>query len=587
MKPIKRAAVAAAVLLAVSGAAVAADVSQKPAKTPAKSGSKAPARPAPPPLPLGDEAMRNHSGQIVYQVLLGEIALQRGNIGLAVDAYADLAYRTRDPKVLERATELASYARRLDVAYETSRLWLEVEPESMNARQTAAAILILQGRAEELGPQIAYLLERDKENLGDNLLRLNRMLARFPDKPAAYQMLRKVLVPYDGFAEAHYALATAALHAGERPAALDEVRKALALRPDWEQAALFEAQVLARDSSSEALASLERFVRANPAARDVRLQLARALVAEKRYDDARRHFSRLLAENPDSTELIYPVAVLALQQNDVATAEPLLQKVLARGEATERSIAAFYLGQIAEDRGALGDALGFYRQVATGEQYAPAQVRVANLMLRQGGGLSAARAHLQESAGRYPPAQSQFLLAEAQLLREAGNDAEAFALLDRALEQQPNQPEVLYDAALLAEKLGRMDVVETNLRRVITLRPDNAHAYNALGYSFADRGIRLDEARALIAKAHELAPEDPFIMDSLGWVLFKQGDLNGALDYLRRAYALRADAEIAAHLGEVLWLLERRDEARRTWADAAKRHPDNEVLNAVRRKYLP
>jgi tetratricopeptide (TPR) repeat protein len=587
MKPIKHAAIAAAVLLAVSGVAVAADVPQKPVKAPAKTGSKAPVRPAPPPLPLGDDAGRNHPGQIVYQVLLGEVALQRGNIGLAVDAYADLAYRTRDPKVLERATELASYARRLDVAYETSRLWLEVEPASMNARQTLAAILILQGKADELGPQIAYLLERDKENLGDNLMRLNRMLARFPDKAAAYQMLRKVLVPYDGIAEAHYALATAALHAGERQAALDQVRKALALRPDWDQAALFEAQVLARDSSAAALESLERFVRANPGARDVRLQLARALVAEKRYDDARRHFSRLLADNPDSPELIYPVAVLALQQNDVATAQPLLEKVLAGGDASERSVAAFYLGQIAEDRGAAGDAISLYRQVATGDQYAPAQIRVANLLLRQGGGMSMARAHLQESAKRYPPAQTQFSLAEAQLLREAGNEAEAFLLLEQALAQQPNQPDVLYDAALLAEKLGRMDVVEANLRRVITLRPDSAHAYNALGYSFADRGIRLDEARTLIAKAHELAPEDPFIMDSMGWVLFKQGDLQGALDYLRRAYALRADAEIAAHLGEVLWLLDRRDEARSAWADAAKRHPDNEVLNAVRRKYQP
>ncbi|MDQ5918767.1 MAG: hypothetical protein QG660_1881, partial [Pseudomonadota bacterium] len=149
-----------------------------------------------------------------------------------------------------------------------------------------------------------------------------------------------------------------------------------------------------------------------------------------------------------------------------------------------------------------------------------------------------------------------------------------------------NQAEILYDAALLAERLGRMDVVESNLRRVIELRPDNAHAYNALGYSFADRGVRLDEARQLIAKANELQPEDPFIMDSLGWVLFKQGDLSGALNYLQQAYTKKADAEIAAHLGEVLWMLDRRDEAQRTWAAALKRYPGNEVLQAVQKKFL-
>lgn len=586
MKSIKRAAIAAAVLAAFSMPALAAGETAKPAKAGAKPPARAAkAAPAPALAASGTETVSGNLGQVVYQVLLGEMALQRGNTDLAVSAYADLAFRTRDPKVLERATELATFGRRFDVAYDTSRLWLDVEPDSMTARQTLVAVLILQGRAEELGPQLGYLLERDKAHLADNLMRMNRMLARYPDKIAAYQMLQKVLAPYDGIAESHYALATAAYHAGDPQAALLEARKALQLRPDWEQAALLEAQLLARESPAAAAAALERFVAANPDSRDVRLQLARALVAEKRYDDARKHFSRLLAEHPDSPELVYPVAVLALQQNDIATAEPLLHKVLANGEPTEKSVAAFYLGQLNEDRGAYADAIGFYRQVAGGEQYAPAQIRVAQLLVKQGGGLSMGVAHLEESARRYPPGEVQFSLAEAQLLRDAGRESDALALLEKSLEQQPNQPEVLYDAAMLAERLGRMDLVESNLRRVILLRPDNAHAYNALGYSFADRGIRLDEARELIAKALALAPEDPFILDSMGWVMFKLGDQPAALDYLQRAYRIKPDAEIAAHLGEVLWLLERRDEAQRTWAEAAGRHPGNEVLNAVRKKY--
>ncbi len=574
MKPIKRAALAAALALAFSTPGLAAGGKAKPQREA-------------PPQPVGEAYSRNHSGQVVYQVLLGEIALQRGNVDLAVSAYADLAYRTRDPKVLERAVEVASIARRFDVAYEASRLWIEVEPDSSAARQTLAAVLIMQNRTDELAPHISVLLEQDKENLADNLMRLNRMLARVQDKTAVYRMLERVLAPYAGVAEAHYALATAAFHAGDRMSALMEIRKAGTLRPDWEAAALFESQLSARDSTEAAIGVLERFVAAHPKAREVRLHLARGLISEKRYAEAKQHFDRLLADEPENAELIYPAAVLALQQNDPATAEPLLRRLLERGAASERSVAAYYLGQLAEERSDPAEAIAFYKQVATGEQFVPAQVRVANLLLKAGGGLSMARTHLQEASRRYPPGQIQFLVAEAHLLRDAGRDSEALALFDQVIAQQPEQADVLYDAALLAEKLGRMDVVEANLRRVIALRPDNAHAYNALGYSFADRGIRLDEARQLIARAVELAPEDPFIMDSMGWVLYRQGDLPGALAQLQKAYAIRADAEIAAHLGEVLWASGRQDEARTLWRDAGQRFPDSDVLKAVRQKFAP
>ena len=271
MKSIKRAAAAAAVLVAFNAPAYAA-VEAAPTAKPAKPVAKPPARQAKPtaaPAPAVSltEAVSGNLGQVVFQVLLGELALQRGNTDLAISAYADLAARTRDPKVLERATELASFGRRFDVAYETSRLWLDVEPDSMTARQTMVAVLILQGRAEELGPQLGYLLEKDKAHLADNLMRMNRMLARYPDKVAAYQMLQKVLAPYAGVAEAHYALATAAYHAGDQKGAQAEIRQALQLRPDWEQAALLEAQLLARESPAAAVAALDRFVAANPDSR--------------------------------------------------------------------------------------------------------------------------------------------------------------------------------------------------------------------------------------------------------------------------------------------------------------------------------
>ncbi|HEX5803376.1 MAG TPA: tetratricopeptide repeat protein [Azospira sp.] len=577
MKPIKRAALAAALAIAFSAPGLAADSKAKPPSP----------RSAAKPKPPAEEHYRNPGGQGVYQVLLGEIALQRGNNELAVSAYGDLAYRTRDPKVLERAIEVASISRRFDIAYEAAKIWVEVEPASVIAQQTLAAIMIMQGRTDELVPQIKLLLEQDRNNLTDNLMRLNRMLSRIPDRAAVYRMLEEVLVPYAGIAEAHYALATAAFHAGDAVSSLMEIRKAAALRPDWEAAALFESQLKARESAAAAIEVLERFLETNPQAREVRLQLARGLIGEKRYNDARKHFDRLLADNPDTPELIYPVAVLALQQDDTATAEPLLRKLIDRAEPAERSVAAYYLGKIVDERKETAEAIALYRRVATGEHYVPAQVRIANLLLAGGAGLDEARAHLQQAALRYPPGEGQFLIAEAHLLRDAGRADEALAVFEKVVAMQPEQADVLYDAALLAERLGRMEIAETNLRRVIALRPDSAHAYNALGYSFADRGIHLDEAKTLILKAAELAPDDPFIMDSLGWVLYRLGDLPGALAQLQKAYTTRADAEIAAHLGEVLWMLDRRDEARTLWRDAGKRFPENDVLKAVRQKYAP
>lgn len=571
MKPIKRAVLAAALSAALSASGAAAG-----------------------PEPVGAAASRPRTdgqpvrmAQVVYQVLLGEIALQRGRHELSVGAYGDLAVRTRDPAVLARTVEVASIARYFDVAHDAARIWVEVEPASDQARQTLAAVLILQGKLDELGPQLSRLLEQDRENLAGNLMRLNRMLARIQDRVAVRRMLERVLAPYADVPEAHYALATAAFHAGDQAGALAEIRRAAALRSDWAEAVLFEAQLLARDALPEALALLERFVEAHPDAANVRLQLARALLGERRHVEARRHFDRLLADSPDDPELLHPAAVLALQQDDVAVAEPLLKRLLERGRTAERNLAAYYLARIADDRGDNAGALSLYLRVEPGEHYPAAQIRAAALRFADSGDPAEAIARLKQAALDHPAGADQFLVAEARLLRDAGKSGEAMALFERIVASQPEQADVLYDMALLAEKLGRMEVVESNLRRVIALRPDNAHAYNALGYSFADRGIRLDEARALIEQALALAPGDPFIIDSLGWALYRQGDLKGAEAQLRKALSLRADAEIAAHLGEVLWKLDRREEARKIWDEAGRRFPDNEVLRAVRQRFAP
>jgi tetratricopeptide (TPR) repeat protein len=414
---------------------------------------------------------------------------------------------------------------------------------------------------------------------------LNRTLHRYADKKAVQRIIEQVTSPYVGVAEAHFARAQAAQAANEAGTAIEEIDRALALRPDWEQAALMRAQLLFPRGAGEVTAYLSQFVAANPKALEARLIYARALVSERRYTDARREFAELLAAHPDNGDVIYAMAVLSIQLNELAEAETHLKR-LVEIDYPEINAARLYLGQIAEDTQRWGEALKWFGQVAPGDQYLAARLRMAHVLAKQGM-LDDARRHLQETAAGSPKERIQLLVGEAQLLREAGRPADAFAVLDAGLATQPDQVDLLYETALAAERAGQPEVMERHLRRLIELRPDHAHAYNALGYSLADRNLRLDEAAQLVDKALELAPEDPYILDSRGWVLFRQGDSAGAAEVLKKAFGLRADPEIAAHLGEVLWALGRRDEAIDIWDKAAKASPGNETLTATIKRFKP
>ncbi|HEX6320111.1 MAG TPA: tetratricopeptide repeat protein, partial [Burkholderiales bacterium] len=274
---------------------------------------------------------------------------------------------------------------------------------------------------------------------------------------------------------------------------------------------------------------------------------------------------------------IYTVGLLAFQLKDYAVAEENMKRLLGMKYRDSNAV-RYLLGQIAEDQKRWPQAIDWYEDIDEGEHALPARMRTANAIAKQGK-LDEARAFLRKVADDHPGEQAQLTVAEAQLLREAQRHQDAFQLLSEALQKDPEQPELLYDVALTAEKLERFDVLEANLRKLMQVRPDHAHAYNALGYSFAERNMRLPEARKLIERALEISPDDSFIIDSLGWVLYRQGDLKGAAEQLRRAYGGRPDAEIGAHLGEVLWMMGERAEAERVWQESLKASPENETLH--------
>ncbi|MBK9594796.1 MAG: tetratricopeptide repeat protein [Rhodocyclales bacterium] len=525
------------------------------------------------------------TGQILYQTLLAEIAGQRGNLDLSASAYMDLARSTRDPRVARRAAEMALHGRNLDMALQATRLWVEIDPESSQAHQMMAGLLVSANRLDELQPHVAKLLAQEGENLGDGLMRLNRLFARYPDKKAVLTMVEQLTQPYIGLPEAHFARAQAALNAAEWRRGIAGADKALDLRPDWDLAVMLKAQLQRTESPEAAIETLRTYLAGHPQAREVRLQYARNLVGARKFSQARTEFQRLLGDFPGNVDVIYAVAVLSVQLSDWEAAEENFKKLLGKDFA-EIDTVRLYLGQIAEERKQFDAALRWYAEVAPGEQYLAAQLRIAQLLAKQGN-LDAGRRHLQEARAAGNADRIQLLLAESQLLRDGGRTQEAYELLAGGLATQPEQSELLYESALLAEKLGRHEAMEASLRKLIRLKPEHAHAYNALGYSFAERNQRLEEAEQLVLKALQLSPDDPFIIDSMGWVLYRKGDNQGALAHLQRAFSIRPDPEIAAHLGEVLWALGRRDEAKRIWQEAAKAHPGNEVLAEVIKRFAP
>jgi Flp pilus assembly protein TadD len=516
------------------------------------------------------------SEPMLYEFLLGEIALQRGDAALAAQTYLDLARRTRDPRVARRAVEVANQANLPQLAVEAAKTWHELDPGSSHALQVVAAVLIADRKVDEALPYLEKLLASSGVNLENGFMQLNRLLAGNPDKAANLRVVRKLASQHPQLAQAHFAVAQAAAAANDEAGALESIRRAAKLRPDWELAALLEAQIVQKRSPAMAAKVLGDFVERNPDSREARLNYARALVLDKRMPEARAQFEAVLAANPGNPEVIYAVGLLAFQLKDYPVAEQNMKRLLGMNYRDANAV-RYLLGQIAEDQKRWPQAIDWYQSIEEGEHVLPARMRTAGAIAKQGR-LDEARAFLRKAAAEHPGEQAQLTVAEAQLLREAQLHQDAFQLLSEALQKEPDQPELLYDVALTAEKLERFDVLEANLRKLMQVRPDHAHAYNALGYSFADRNTRLPEARKLIERALELSPDDAFIIDSLGWVLYRQGDLKGAAEQLRRAYSGRPDAEIGAHLGEVLWVMGERDEADRVWQESLKASPDNETL---------
>ncbi|TCS37008.1 tetratricopeptide repeat protein [Paucimonas lemoignei] len=521
------------------------------------------------------------SPEILFKLLSAEVAAQRGQWKLAYTTELALAQQTRDPRLAQRAMEIALTARRHDEALAAVRLWRTLAPESEQATQYLLSFLMLSDDLSEAAPILKQRLQDIPASSRTMLMfQIQRLLARAKNKQAAFKVLEQVLQPYLDTPETHLVLAQGAVAAGNTERARQEALAAQAAKPESELAALTMA--LVTPDKDEAAKVLTSYLARYPKAREVRMALARQLVERKQYAQARSQFELLLKDSPKDLTTLYALGVLSAQTRDNAAAEKYLGKYLELlasqpDEERDPSQALLLMSELAEERKDTDAAIKWLSQVDPGEAWLGAQLRRAQLLAKSGN-LVGARKALAELTPQGETEQIQVLQAESQILRDAGQIAEAMEVLEGGIKRFPNNTDLLYDQAMLAEKTNQLALMEKNLRKVMTLAPKNQHAYNALGYSLADRNLRLPEAFALITKAHELAPEDPFILDSLGWVHFRMGRLKEAEELLRRAFTIRPDAEIAVHLGEVLWVKGQKEDAQKFWRDARDKDPQNDTL---------
>ena len=528
-----------------------------------------------------DEA--TSTADAMFEFHVAEVAAQRGDVDSAILTYHRMARELHDPQIAKRAVEMAIRVRNFPAALDSAAILLELEPDSTLAREILAALVGSENDIGKASDHVAALLKKSVDR-GPLLLNLAQVLSKFQDKAAVQKATQRLAGEYLSLAEAHYALAVAAFLANDPKAALAEANRALEMRPSWDQGAILKAQLLRKTAPEEVLAYYEGFIAAHPQATEARMQLGRELATEHRLTEAREQFRAAEKISPKDAQAPYAIGLLSLQLEDYADAQSAFTRALKQGY---RDPAAIYLGlgQAAEGLKHVDEAIGWYQKVESGD-WIRAQMKIATLISRQQG-LEAGREYLHRIEAKTPADRIQVVQVEAQLLRDAKAWNETFQLLSRAVKDNPDSYELLYDRAMAAERIDRLDVLEGDLRKVIAMKPDYAHAYNALGYTLAEKTDRLAEARELVEKALKLAPDDPFILDSLGWVHYRMGDMAASLKLLHQAYDARPDPEIAAHLGEALWKSGRQDEARKVWKTALSENPNHETLLSVMAKYHP
>lgn len=514
------------------------------------------------------------SEDTLYSLLSAELAGQRNRLDIALDNYVTQAINTQDPGVSERAFRIAEYLGADQAALDTSLIWVKNAPDDIEAQRAAAIQLARNGRYDE---SLVYMekvlqakgdthfdflalaaIETDADTRAGLQKSFDSLLAKHPDNG---QLIfgKALLMQQDGDAEGALKLLE------KNPPQNGEVAPIL-----------LRARLLqSLNRGDEALPLLKKSVSQYPDDKRLGLTYARTLVEQNRMAEAKVQFASLVEQYPEDDELRFSLALVCLEGKSWDEAEGYLQELIERDSHVDS--AHLNLGRIAEERNDPEGALVEYALVGPGSEYLPAQLRQADILISHGRGAEASK-KLASARGAQPDYAIQLYLIEAETLAANNQTDRAWNTLQQALKQYPDDLNLLSSRAMLAEKRNDLDQMERDLRAIIKREPDNAMALNALGYTLSDRTTRYTEAKALIQQAYDLNPDDPAVLDSLGWVNYRLGNLDEAERLLRQALERFPDQEVAAHLGEVLWANGKQREAKTIWGTFLKENPDSPIL---------
>ncbi len=520
---------------------------------------------------------------LMFHVMAAEISMRRRDLKSAVQHYMEAVKLSSDVNLVKRASRIALYAKNIDAGILASKRWAELEPQKSEPHRYLAILYL---RKKDLDASVTEL------NKYHSLLRTpNKMafpmivtlLRQEPDKESAFEVMRRFYQQYKDDPYALYAISLFAMHVKKYEQASSYIDAAIRKKPDWADALLLRARLLVlQKKKHKAINDMRRLVKARPDSRQMRISYARLLTEARQYEKAQKQFKILLQKKPDDTNVIYALALLSLEMKDYIAADRYFKKMLKVD--SRRLEAQYYLGIIAEKRKRYDTAIARLSKVRHGDRSIDAHLRIATIMGRKGD-VEAARRFLYQLKPRTRQLEVQLFLTEADILHNANRTKDGMEVIQNALETNKDNPKLLYAHAMLAEKLGRLDIVERDLKKILAKYPRHAQALNALGYTLADRTDRFQEAYRYIKKALELSPNQAAIIDSMGWVLYRLGNYKEAIKYLRRALELDKNAEIAAHLGEVLWVSGQKEEARKIWLRAKRMDKNNEVLKATLKRF--
>ena len=520
-----------------------------------------------------------------YNLLVAEIAIFRGQTDLAVQSYLNVARSQDNPEIAERAVRIAVYGQDLEAATEAAQRWIELAPDRAEARQFIAAIYIRQENAEEAFQYLDGIIQTSEVSDAELFGSLLGVLARERNFTTVLTVTRKIAQRYPDRGYALFLHGMLAAQGDQSLEALEYLDKALLIQ-DIEGAHNARAKLLLKlGRREEAVISLYKAVIARPNDQKLRMTYARLLVDVKQYEKARVEFEKLHLAAPDDSELWYTLGLLSLESERLDDAEKYMLKLVNNNQRQGES--QYYLGRINEGQGRYQEAIDWYRQVHVGEYLFDAKLRVADL-LGALGRFEKAHDHLDAmlKGSQSNGSLVRIYLSKGELLRTEERYKDAVEVYSTALGIVPGNTDLLYARAMISDKIGRLDILEADLTEILKTQPNNAHALNALGFTLADKTDRYQEAYEYLKRAIEIRPDDAAIIDSFGWVNYRLGRYEEAIRFLRRALSRSEDSEIAAHLGEVLWVSGAQDEARSVWKRAFKRAPDDPVLQKIMHRFI-